>query len=517
MALVTGIITDSAGNPMGGELVITIQSFEMYDLNQIRVSEPTVITVPPNGTVSVDLAPLEQPYRFEFYKIISQVVDGQTVITKVRLFDFYAKIPYGASNVLLSQLTPTQIVRDNMDTSAKRIAQLVALDPYLRGLIGLKLNPRGAYSDTAFYVANDIVTYDGGSYLATYGTLFNGINPTVSTHWFQLSQRGATGTGTAGNNTPYSSVGWNNQLDAPSRNAVRDEIENIKSTITSLPYAPINNPTFTGNVIVPNKPVGDNTGAAVNGATMWASLASILDPASPTNPYAPTPSATNNTQAIANTQWVWQRLDKLTRPGDNGNLVVRDGDLTISNVLSPTANGNQAVYASWVNNRLSSYAPLMAPSLTDPTANTPVTTDNSNRLATTAFVNSYYNDKVTSWANVTSWGTGWSSFTGYTVQYRLAHGTIQIRGLASRTNGTSNLTICTLPVGFRPSTTVHLCSPIVLSVNGGTSTPYASMLYVANSGAIVLSQAFNNTASGIVPGVNDSVTYIGLNIILSLG
>lgn len=354
MAVVVGFIKDSAGNLINGKLRISLQSFEKDGDTGLKVTVPFDLEIE-DGQVLVELAPLEQPYRWQFFQVVPAVVeDGEIVepAKDVEIFDFLAKVP-NDSTVLFNELVPTQIVRDNMDTSALRVAQVIANDPVLRDLVAFTLTPRGVWSAEAAYTRDDVVTYDGGSYLFFQPGFHVGKNPTDINYWFKLSERGATGTGTTGNDTAYDPIGWDGQTDAPSRNAVRDEIESIYSVIDGLDFVTSNSPIFTGDVIVPTLTSGDVSTKAVNSEFYWDGLQHILSPSNPDKPFAPTPVADDNTGALVNTEWFWNRLDSLTRPSDSGNIVFRGAGAELGYTLPLSDDSDKVVSASWVQSVLS--------------------------------------------------------------------------------------------------------------------------------------------------------------------
>lgn len=319
MALISGTLTDAFGTPLDGELIVTLDTYEVVATSEVRLPRASTYTVSA-GVIDIDLVSLDRPYRFTFYEAISPPPDNP-----VPLFDFRAKVP-PVSGLLFSELMPTQIVEDVMDTSAKRVAQLIATDPSLRSLVALQLNPRGAYDPNAMYTRDDVVNYDGGSYLAIRGGYFSGVVPGVTSHWFRLAERGFTGTGTTGNDTAYDPVGWNGETDAPSRNAVRDAIEDVKTIINDLSFAPQDSPNITGSPTVPTPAQSNSSTLIANTQFVWGALSAILDPAAPTQPFAPTVSAGDNTGAIATTQWVHARLaNVLTAPGSDTPFIFNGG------------------------------------------------------------------------------------------------------------------------------------------------------------------------------------------------
>jgi Collagen triple helix repeat (20 copies) len=89
--------------------------------------------------------------------------------------------------VVVDQLVPKIIV-----VASDLAPKVIVTYKGLNGIDGESgLTPRGEYSALTSYVASDIVSYEGGSYLATQSTLGN--LPTNATYWQALAEKGDTG------------------------------------------------------------------------------------------------------------------------------------------------------------------------------------------------------------------------------------------------------------------------------------------------------------------------------------
>lgn len=106
---------------------------------------------------------------------------------------------------------------------------------------------RGGYNPGALYTRGDVVEWEGCGWLWVWPTNGN-VSPVLATdaqgfyisgndRWILLGSRGQTGTGTTGNNTPFG-VSWDNQTDAPSRNAVYDQLQLYVQNSALAAYAP---------------------------------------------------------------------------------------------------------------------------------------------------------------------------------------------------------------------------------------------------------------------------------------
>lgn len=92
----------------------------------------------------------------------------------------------------------------------------------------------------------------------------------------------------------------------PTNKEYVDALNSYVDTALNL-KAPINNPSFTGNVIVPTLAAGDSSTKAINSAWAQAELAFKAPKESPTftgTVSVPTPDATDNTAKAVNSAWV---------------------------------------------------------------------------------------------------------------------------------------------------------------------------------------------------------------------
>lgn len=204
-----------------------------------------------NGFFSADLEPTilsKAVYTIEVFQDL-----GSGRFSSLRRFE-NVTIPDQAVYEYEELASTTGIYRDTQDSRFTTIAQRVYADPgFWATLLGQVFNRRGDYSSVALYSRGDLVEYDGagwmwtwpenGNELPVYALSPQGYPISGSDKWSLLGARGQTGTGTSGNNTPFG-PGWDNQLDAPSRNAVFDALQTYATQAALSTYAPLNQPSL---------------------------------------------------------------------------------------------------------------------------------------------------------------------------------------------------------------------------------------------------------------------------------
>lgn len=280
MVLISGKIEDSGGVGLTGILRVTldaplIDTTDSPDAVQVPATKDFAITA---GAVSVTLTQSETAsitYRFQFLtqQTINQYFfsDGdlytgpkhyhtdsnwytgsahnddskllfESSETRSETFlDFHAIVP-NQSTCEFASLLPTGITTDILDTSLRRLAEILTGNiDYVEALRG---GPRflGTYSPTTYYKQDDSVSYGGSSWIWIDSDPGVGSAPSLSNpNWQQIAQKGDSG-GTGGQDTAYSSGGWDGATWAPAANAIRDKIETL---------APLASPVFTGNPRAP--------------------------------------------------------------------------------------------------------------------------------------------------------------------------------------------------------------------------------------------------------------------------
>lgn len=288
MTVITGKIEDSGGTGLTGTLRVTldgplVDTSDTPDAVQLPQSKDFVIA---GGTVNITLtesATKNLTYRFEFFttqtknsyyfadgglytgpkhfwnnnwytgpthtadsKLLYEQVETQTQT----LLDFHAIVPNVATCEFAS-LVPTGITTDILDTSLRRLAELLTDNSdYAEALRG---GPRfkGDYAAETYYRYGDCVSYGGSTWIYINFLPAAGQTPSEanSLYWQYGAKKGDAG-GTGGQNTAYDPTGWSGAMWAPTANVLRNIIETL---------APKNSPAFTGEPTAPTQLLTDET------------------------------------------------------------------------------------------------------------------------------------------------------------------------------------------------------------------------------------------------------------------
>ncbi len=288
MTVIAGKIEDSGGTGLTGTLRVTldgplVDTSDTPDAVQLPQSKDFVIA---GGTVNITLtesATKNLTYRFEFFttqtknsyyfadgglytgpkhfwnnnwytgpthtadsKLLYEQVETQTQT----LLDFHAIVPNVATCEFAS-LVPTGITTDILDTSLRRLAELLTDNSdYAEALRG---GPRfkGDYAAETYYRYGDCVSYGGSTWIYINPSPAAGQTPSEANplYWQYGAKKGDPG-GTNGQDTAYDPTGWDGAMWAPTANVLRDVIETL---------APKASPALSGNPTVPTQPTTDET------------------------------------------------------------------------------------------------------------------------------------------------------------------------------------------------------------------------------------------------------------------
>ncbi len=355
MSQIVGTLLDSAGNPLTGKLVVVLAG------NLIDASTtPDTIYLPQSytfdivdGDLDIDLYESETSrvtYNFQFFK-----TDTEGEIIEPALIKFDALVP-NTSPVQFASLTPTGFVNDVIDTGAIRISRIISTTPALSQNIGGPF-PQGAYNPATTYKFRDLVTYLNRTYISKDLNPIKGVAPTVTSSWMNIPVE-PDGSLILADDTPYG-VAWNNSGKSASQDAVYDEVESVKSTISTK--ANLVSPIFTGDVIVPNQTLGDASTKAANTNFVAAALsdsnttintalalkANLASPIFTGDPKAPTPATSDNDTSIATTAFVNTFIaSKITSSGTNPFIITLPNNIRIvcgSSVVTVNSGGAGSV------------------------------------------------------------------------------------------------------------------------------------------------------------------------------
>ncbi|BAZ39389.1 hypothetical protein NIES4101_53420 [Calothrix sp. NIES-4101] len=372
MTQIVGKIVDSAGFPVTGELIVTLDS-PLIDTStnpdELHVLLPHTFTITSGVLTGVDLVESQTrniTYQFSVVAIASEDAyylsdgteyDGPRILhtdsnwytgtfyeagqsqrlgvvsldIRTPVLEFRAVVPNVAS-VEFASLIPTGVSRDTLPTTVRQVAELIASDAdYVESLRG---GPRfkGEYNASTYYQRDDAVTYAGSSWVYINADPANGQTPSLinTAYWQILAEKGEPG-GTGGQDTPYDATGWNGATWAPTANAVRDVIETLAKLTDLTGFAPINNPTFTGNVNRSTIPTfGDRTSQLATTQWVGNEFATLASPTFTGNPAAPTQALSDYSNKLATTKFV---QDYFNNQGGNNPLFIayKTNDQSLSN------------------------------------------------------------------------------------------------------------------------------------------------------------------------------------------
>ena len=213
----------------------------------------------------------------DFYKVsyIFSVYSLDSSNNATLLYSFQAQVPTSATPVNFSDLAKTIGVSQNLqDVSLTSISRLVYnSDTFWQKLKATIFVPKGNFDPALYYMLGDIVSYNGGSYLCASPVNIVGIYPNNAAYWQVIAAQGATGTGTGGNNAPYDATVWNNQLDAPSRGAIRNLVQTLATQAQLANYATLSNANLTSPKVVSDPSQNDRSTLLVS--SQW--VQTLLD------------------------------------------------------------------------------------------------------------------------------------------------------------------------------------------------------------------------------------------------
>jgi hypothetical protein len=335
MPVITGTIKDSGGSVQSGTLRLVLDSAIVNESTSpnsthIPISKDYTIT---SGVVNIDVpesATDNTTYRIQFLKSAtllsyffangdsytgpkhyhsdnnwytgaahtsaSVLLYEQSETRETVYLDFRAIIP-NIPTVEFSALLPTGITTDKLDTSLRRLAEILTQNTSFINILRGGPRPKGDYVSTTYYQLGDAVNYGGSWWYFVNNTPAVNQTPSVvnTTYWLQISTKGDAG-GTGGTDTAYNATGWNGATFAPTANAIRNKIETL---------APLASPAFSGNPTAPTQLTSDNSTRIASTAFTQAILTGFLASPSFTGvPVAPTASPEVSNTQLATTAFV---------------------------------------------------------------------------------------------------------------------------------------------------------------------------------------------------------------------
>lgn len=310
-------VRDSAGSLFNGKLIITLDGVLTHLKEGAELIDSLLFPLPSEIIISsgeLDILLYESAtdritYFFQFYK--QTATTPEIAYSEETAWELRAIVPASSQPISLLDLTQTSLrIRDG-DSSLYTVTSRLISNQLFWDNANVKLFPdKGDWNPDVVYKVGDVVRYLGAQYryynqaptARQQPTISNSLN---SDYWRTFGgSKGDSGTGVTGEDDVYNASTWNGVLTPPSKNAVRDIIEQLSRSTDLLPKANINNPTFTGSVTIPTPPLNDNSTLAVNSAFCRDNFAPIVSPNFTGSPTAPNPVLTSNSQALATTSFV---------------------------------------------------------------------------------------------------------------------------------------------------------------------------------------------------------------------
>lgn len=166
----------------------------------------------------------------------------------------YAIAPDSNSAVDFSTLVAIPAQAPYLDISLYRLAEIITTNQIYKDRISSRFNYRGIYSSTISYVLNDVVSFNGNSYIWRNSSSLTGQTPPTTgsdANWLMLASKGDTGSGTTATIVGYNATTWTGSNQAAARGDVRDAIASIPNPdlsnyFTKSEALPRNNAVMTG-------------------------------------------------------------------------------------------------------------------------------------------------------------------------------------------------------------------------------------------------------------------------------
>ena len=281
---ITASIRKAGDTPVTGYINVTLSRATVIDDLMVLPSVQKYDLVAGNVTMTLAATDgVNVPYIFEVVESTAIPIDNTTTpptpayTELVTLNTFTSIVPSSMVPISLDSLSATNgIFEDNSDASFVALARRLFYNDSFWFILRQNLfNVKGVFNIATAYIRGDLVTLDGSSFLNKSPVQVVGVLTTDTTVWFPMGARGETGTGTSGNNLAYNATNWLGQLDAPSRNAVRNIVELLATKAELSGYAPSTGATLTTASLNENPVAGNNTTSIATTAFVQSEVAGI--------------------------------------------------------------------------------------------------------------------------------------------------------------------------------------------------------------------------------------------------
>lgn len=183
-------------------------------------------------------------------RLLDRVVENKNVPIQQ---PFHAIAPDSASPVSFTSLQGIPSQTPWFDIGLARLADMLTTVALYRDRISAKFVVKGAYAANTTYQLNDVVTFNGNSYVYTNNTPSQNQQPPLTgddANWLMIAAKGAPG-GTGAQIVGYNATSWAGSAEAAARGDVRDAIASIPNPdlsayLTVAAGLPRNNAVMTG-------------------------------------------------------------------------------------------------------------------------------------------------------------------------------------------------------------------------------------------------------------------------------
>jgi hypothetical protein len=260
---------DSQGVALNGYVLIKLSN-PVVDQDTNKTYLPAISRVElvgGQGSIALEnSATAGQQYTFSIYQY------GQAQASEL-IWEFKATVPASLTPIKWTDLiTQTGISEDNQDSSFQAIIRGLYYNDGFWVKLQQTFYPRkGNYSATATYTFGQVVYYQGNLYSSVSSVPIAGKDPISNpTLWQIFSQKGDTGAGTTGDNSPYDATAWNtgnSSTTAPSKQSVRNVIETLETKAVVASKVSSTNAVLTAPTLASSPLASDNSGLVPS--TSW--------------------------------------------------------------------------------------------------------------------------------------------------------------------------------------------------------------------------------------------------------
>ncbi len=241
MTIITCNIKDSLGSPLAGYVRVVADYVIPQDNGSVTVPIANQVNLV-NGQASLNVTASEIAKVTYLFEVWQKTVDVEGLA-----WSFRATVPDSPTPIALADLQATGLTKDALDSSILTVTRrLLASDIFWSQLKNGTLNFKGNYSATAFYRRGDAVVFNGSSYVQTSDEIVQNKlpidNPGI---WLMFAAKGEVAQSVQGDNEVYNATTWVNDLDAPTKNTLRNHLE----TLAPKSGAVLANPTISTTLL----------------------------------------------------------------------------------------------------------------------------------------------------------------------------------------------------------------------------------------------------------------------------